>query len=164
MADLEILRKIVLKVFKSRTPSIIQSLVLVYSRIINNTGDEESFDFDKAKLAELVEFLASFSIENRMGLKILIDKWLLQQSLFRGKHTKAATFMALTKLFLLKDKKIENLLVIGFNPSHTNINSDVCAPLKILSTLIRCLDNECGGQKESSDSTNQNSMGEEPEE
>jgi len=73
--------------------------------------------------------------------------------------------MALTKLFLLKDKKIENLLVIGFNPSHTNINSDVCAPLKILSTLIRCLDNECGGgQKESSDSTNQNSMGEEPEE
>lgn len=49
--------------------------------------------------------------------------------------------MALTKLFLLKDKKIENLLVIGFNPSHTNINSDVNAPLKILSTLIRCLDN-----------------------
>lgn len=114
---------------------------------------------DKNKLSELIDFLASFSIENRMGLKILIDKWLLQQSLFRGKHTKTATFMALTKLFLLKDKKIENLLVIGFNPSHTNINSDVCAPLKILSTLIRCLDNECG-QKEGNDSTNQNSMGE----
>ena len=41
---------------------------------------------------DLVDFLASFSIENRMGLKILIDKWLLQQSLFRGKHTKTATY------------------------------------------------------------------------
>jgi hypothetical protein len=39
VADLEILKKVVLKVFKSRTPSIIQSLVLVYSRIINNTGE-----------------------------------------------------------------------------------------------------------------------------
>jgi hypothetical protein len=76
-----------------------------------------------------------------MALKILVDKWLLQQSLFRGKYTKNATFMALSKLFMLKDKKIDNLLVIGFNPSHSNLNSDVCAPLKILSTLIRCLDN-----------------------
>jgi len=28
-----------------------------------------------------------------MGLKILIDKWLLQQSLFRGKYTKIATYV-----------------------------------------------------------------------
>jgi hypothetical protein len=83
-----------------------------------------------------------------MGLKILIDKWLLQQSLFRGKHTKTATykyiyhrFMALSRLFLLNDKRVDNLLVIGFNPSHTNVNNDVNAPLKILATLIRCLDN-----------------------
>lgn len=54
------------------------------------------------------------------------------------------------KLFLLKDKTLENLLVIGYNPSHQNINSgilyiwflDVYAPFKILSLLIRCLDNE----------------------
>ena len=31
----EILQEIVLKVFRSRTPSVIQSLVLVYARIIN---------------------------------------------------------------------------------------------------------------------------------
>lgn len=49
--------------------------------------------------------------------------------------------MALSRLFLLNDKRVDNLLVIGFNPSHTNINSDVNAPLKILATLIRCLDN-----------------------
>ena len=71
--------------------------------------------------------------------------------MFRGKGTKNATFTALMKLFLLKDKTLENLLVIGYNPSHQNINSgkiielnilDVYAPLKILSLLIRCLDNE----------------------
>lgn len=55
--------------------------------------------------------------------------------------------MALSRLFLLNDKRVDNLLVIGFNPSHTNINSDVNAPLKILATLIRCLDNEVSGPR-----------------
>ncbi len=55
--------------------------------------------------------------------------------------------MALSKLFLLDEKRIDNLLVIGFNPSHTNISNDVNAPLKILATLIRCLDNEKGFEK-----------------
>ena len=57
--------------------------------------------------------------------------------------------MALSRLFLLSDKRIDNLLVIGFNPSHTNVNSDVSAPLKILATLIRCLHNEMFRGKES---------------
>lgn len=45
-------------------------------------------------------------------------------------------------------------MVIGFNPSHTNVNSgkkfllfaDVSAPLKMLSVLLRFLDNEVNGQ------------------
>lgn len=56
--------------------------------------------------------------------------------------------MALSKMFLLRDKRLDNLLVIGFNPSHTNINNDVNAPLKILATLIRCLHNELGNKEE----------------
>lgn len=60
--------------------------------------------------------------------------------------------MALSKLFLLSDKRVDNLLVIGFNPSHTNVNNDVNAPLKIIATLIRCLDNELGGSKRGEDS------------
>jgi hypothetical protein len=59
--------------------------------------------------------------------------------------------MALSKLFLLRDKRIDNLLVIGFNPSHTNVSNDVTAPLKILATLIRCLNNEMGGLKNGND-------------
>lgn len=83
-----------MKVFKSRTPSVIQSLVLVYSRMINGKTDPAS-PFSKGewetKLKNITDFLASFSIENRMGLKILVDKWLLQQSLFRGNYTKIST-------------------------------------------------------------------------
>ncbi len=31
--------------------------------------------------------------------------------------------MALSKLFLLKDKRLENLLVLAYNPSHMNVNN-----------------------------------------
>ncbi|CAD8159758.1 unnamed protein product [Paramecium octaurelia] len=128
--DLNLLKAVVFKIYRSRMPSTVQSLVLVYARMI----------IEKPK--ESIAFLTSWSIDNRMALKVLIDKWLLQQPLFRGKGTKNATFSALMKLFLVKDKTLENLLVIGYNPSHQNINSDVYAPFKILSLLIRCLDNE----------------------
>ena len=38
-------------------------------------------------------------------------------------------------------------MVIGYNPSHSNINSEVNAPFKILSTLLRFLENESKGIK-----------------
>jgi len=75
-------------------------------------------------------------------LKVIIDKWLLHQPLFRGKCTKNTTYLALTKIFLSKDTTLEQLLVIGYNPSHSNLNSQVYAPLKITSLLLRSLDNE----------------------
>ena len=42
----------------------------------------------------------------------------------------------------MRDSRIESLMVIGYNPSHSNINSEVNAPFKILSTLLRFLENE----------------------
>jgi len=33
-------------------------------------------------------------------------------------------------------------MVIGYNPSHANINSEVNAPFKILSSLLRFIENE----------------------
>ena len=42
----------------------------------------------------------------------------------------------------MRDSRIESLMVIGYNPSHSNINSEVNAPFKILSTLLRFLDME----------------------
>jgi hypothetical protein len=46
-------------------------------------------------------------------------------------------------------------MVIGYNPSHSNINSEVNAPFKILSTLLRFLENE---SKFSSKIRNNNQM------
>mmetsp|Transcript_11745 Transcript_11745/g.17999 ORF Transcript_11745/g.17999 Transcript_11745/m.17999 type:complete len:152 (-) Transcript_11745:250-705(-) len=50
---------------------------------------------------------------------------------------------------MMKDSRIESLMVIGYNPSHSNINSEVNAPFKILSTLLRFIENEevTGGPK-----------------
>lgn len=42
----DVLQEIVLKVFRSRTPSVIQSLVLVYSRLINK-GVSQGTSFKK---------------------------------------------------------------------------------------------------------------------
>jgi hypothetical protein len=38
-------------------------------------------------------------------------------------------------------------MVIGYNPSHSNINSEVNAPFKILSLMLRYLDNELNPKK-----------------
>jgi hypothetical protein len=38
-------------------------------------------------------------------------------------------------------------MVIGYNPSHSNINSEINAPFKILSLMLRYLENECSPKK-----------------
>lgn len=87
-------------------------------------------------------FLSETSIDNRISLKIVLDKWLLQQPLFRGTYTRTVTLISLMSLLLIRDPRIEILMVIGYNPSHSNVNSEVNAPFKILSTLLRFIDNE----------------------
>jgi hypothetical protein len=38
-------------------------------------------------------------------------------------------------------------MVIGYNPSHSNVNSEINAPFKILSILLRFLENETSPKK-----------------
>ena len=52
------------------------------------------------------------------------------------------SMMALTTLYSMRHNIIESLMVIGYDPSHATASLEVNAPLKILSTLIRCLKNE----------------------
>ena len=72
----------------------------------------------------------------------MLDKWFLQQALFRGAYTRTVTISSLCKLFLMREQTIEQLMVITYNPSHSNINSEVNAPFKMLSLMLRFLDNE----------------------
>ena len=75
-------------------------------------------------------------------MKIVLDKWLLQQPLFRGTYTRTVTIASLLKMFQARDPRVETLMVIGYNPSHSNINSEVNAPFKMLSLLLRFIENE----------------------
>lgn len=72
-------------------PSTLQSLVLVFARLIMTNP------------VEIVDLLSETSVDNRICLKIVLDKWLLQQPLFRGKYTRTVTIMALQKLFVMRD-------------------------------------------------------------
>lgn len=111
-------------------PSIVQSLVLIFSRLINLYP------------ADILNFLTKFQVENKVGLKVLIDKWLLHQPLFRGNYFKKVSIKALTILYEIKNEILESLMVIGYDPSHSNASVEINAPFKILSVLIRCLNNE----------------------
>lgn len=91
---------------------------------------------------QIVQFLSETSIDNRISLKIVLDKWLLQQPLFRGTYTRTVTMLSLAKLLTLRDPRVEALMVIGYNPSHSNVNSEVNAPFKILSTILRFIEVE----------------------
>lgn len=115
-------------------PSSLQSLILIFARLIQSYP------------SEIIELLLETSVDNRISLKIVLDKWLLQQPLFRGHYTKTVTLTALLKLFLIRDSRIESLMVIGYNPSHSNINSEVNVPFKILSTLLRFLNTDFNSQ------------------
>ena len=131
--DTSVLFCVVQKIYKTRMPSTLQSLILVFARLIQTNPKE------------IVELLSETSVDSRISLKVVLDKWLLQQPLFRGTYTKTVTISALQKLFMMRDSRIESLMVIGYNPSHSNINSEVNAPFKILSTLLRFIENESQG-------------------
>lgn len=125
-----IIESVVRRIYKIKMPSIVQSLVLMYSRLLILYPED------------LLKFLIRFQVENKAGLKVLIDKWLLHQPLFRGHYFKNISIKALTLIYSLKNDILESLMVIGYDPSHSNASVEVNAPLKILSTLVRCLNNE----------------------
>lgn len=133
--ETNILETIVRRTYRFKMPSVVQSMVLVYSRLFLIYPQD------------IFKFLTQFTIENRLGLKVLIDKWLLHQPLFRGKYFKNISIKALTLLFSVKDPIIESLMVIGYDPSHSNASIEVNAPFKILSVLIRCLHKEIMQEK-----------------
>lgn len=128
--EVQILEAIVRRIYKAKMPSIVQGLILNFSRFLIIYPND------------ILQFLTKFQVENRVGLKILIDKWLLHQPLFRGKFFKNLSVKALTILYEIKNEIVETLMVIGYDPSHSTASIEVNAPFKILSVLIRCLNNE----------------------
>lgn len=104
--------------------------MLVFARLFNSSADK------------IIQFLSETSVNNKLSLKVLLDKWLLHQPLFRGNYAKNTTFAALLNILALRNENIINQNVVGYNPSHKNVKSEVNAPFKILSTLLRMIKNE----------------------
>ena len=111
-------------------PSIIQSFIVVFARLI--------IQFP----SEILNFLIGFNIQNKIGLKILMDKWLLLQPLFKGLYIKNVTLQGLSHLFSMKNNLVESLMVIGFNPSHfpASIGNQ---KFLILTKSFKCHRSEC---------------------
>lgn len=88
-------------------------------------------------------YLLTLVVKNtKQGLKILMDRWLLHQPRFIGRLTKNCTYAALMQIFRSKHQAFSGLLVLGYDPSNRRSSPEVPAPLKILSTLLRCYGNE----------------------
>ena len=104
--DTDILMGVIEKIRKCRIPTIVQSLVLVYARLIHTNPDK------------IIKFLSETSVNNKISLKVVLDKWLLHQPLFRGNYAKNTTFSALLKIFCLQNETILSQSVVGYNPSH----------------------------------------------
>lgn len=117
--------------YHCRLPTTVQGIALLFSRYFL-----QSFD-------QMLTFLNMLVIKNtKQGLKILMDRWLLHQPRFIGRLTKNCTYSALMAIFSSRSHIFENLLVLGYDPSHTKHSPEVYVPLKILSTLIRSFENE----------------------
>lgn len=128
--NIELMKRVLTKLQKCAVPSTIQGISLYFSRLINKSA------------IEVINILNGITIRNRVALKILLDRWLLQQPKFIGTLTKNTTYKALMILFQTMHPQLESLLIVGFDPSHRQNSPEVTTPLKILSTLIRCLENE----------------------
>ena len=107
----DLLMAVVQKLYRSRMPSVVQSLASLFARLLLKNSKD------------LLALLTATSVDNRISLKILLDRWLLHQPLFRGNYTKSVTYTALLQLFTMRDTRVESLMVITYNPSHTNVNS-----------------------------------------
>lgn len=110
--------------------STIQGIALLISRYLL-----KSFD-------DMVGYLNKTTLGSKHGLKVVMDRWLLHQPRFIGKLTKNITYLALMRIFASKSAVFRDLLVLGYDPSHTKDSPEVYTPLKILSTLVRCYQNE----------------------
>jgi len=97
----DLLNVIIARLATSKTPSFIQSLILVFAHLINT------------QLETAVQFLVSVNIEGRNGLEILLPVWCENHDSFSGFYALKVSSIAFSKLFLLNDPRLQNINVKG---------------------------------------------------
>lgn len=112
-----------------------QGFIIFYSFIIIN--DFPTFE----------KIFQNLQIGPKYGLKILLDHWLLHQPKFIGPRVKNITIKALMSLYSEGSHLIDNLFVMGINPSHNKFSPETKFPLKFFHLLFQIYKHENNNQQ-----------------
>ncbi|CAG8541978.1 14752_t:CDS:10 [Acaulospora morrowiae] len=97
----DLLKAVATKLEGARTATFIQSLVLIFAHVLIN------------QQSTVIDFLANLNINGRNGVEVLLNTWFENHDSFHGYYSIRVSAIALSKLFLLCDPRIENLQVKG---------------------------------------------------
>ncbi|KAJ4367363.1 hypothetical protein N0V83_006944 [Neocucurbitaria cava] len=148
----ELLRSVAVRLARAEHAQFIQSLTLVFARLSLNHA------------SEVVEFLARQDIEGQNGLQVVLAKWLENSINFAGYDEIRQNVIALSKLYDLKDPRLNQVQVKGdlipntdgriMTRSRAKASPDkytmVPAPLKILKVLVVELQSASGAPLDAS--------------
>ncbi|ORX95566.1 ARM repeat-containing protein [Basidiobolus meristosporus CBS 931.73] len=136
----DLLKAVTLRLAEAQTSTFVQSLVLVFAHLIHINADT------------VVDFLASFDINGKNGLDILMQAWCDNCEFFSGFYAIKVSTLALAKLFVKADPRIEAIQVKGdLIPNNSNrivtrsrarSNPDMYTTISVPSKIVKLLISE----------------------
>lgn len=127
--NLKVLELSMKKLFSCELPSLIKTLISMFSRFL--LLDQNN----------LLNILNTIKIENQNGLVILLEKWLSYLDYFEEKILKNLTFMALASLLKYENIYFNNPY-LSLNYSQNDTNYEENFNLKIFCNMILFLHQE----------------------
>jgi len=135
----ELLRAVAARLATANLPNFIQSLMLVFARLVLKQPKD------------VVDFLAGLMLGDRNGLDVVMTSWLANTCYFSGYDEIRQNVMALCCLYTLEDPRLSHIIVPGdlIIPTSTRIMTRsrakqtpdqytmIPVPLKIIKLLIQ---------------------------
>ncbi|KAI5813349.1 armadillo-type protein [Pyronema omphalodes] len=142
----DLLRAVASRLLTATLPPFIQSLILVFARLVLKQAND------------VVNFLAGLMLGNRNGLEVVMSSWLANTSYFSGYEEIRQNIMALAHIYNLQDPRLAQIIVPGdlVIPTSTRIMTRsrakqtpdqytmIPVPVKIIKLLVQ----ELGGSAE----------------
>lgn len=97
----ELLRAVAARLVTASLPSFIQSLILVFARLVLKQAQD------------VVDFLAGLTLGGRNGLEVVLTSWLANTSYFSGYDEIRQNATALCYLYNLQDPRLAQIIVPG---------------------------------------------------
>ena len=126
----QFIEMIIRKLDRCALPSVVQGIIIFFSVIIEQNGED------------IIVFLSDFHFLGKIGLKLLLDKWIMHQPKFIGPRVKEITLKGLSSIFCFKLPILEYLFVLGSKPSHKTHCPDLPVRQRVLIFFCHALDHE----------------------